>query len=187
MQLAGVDEAGRGALAGPVVAAAVVFTDKTDPSLFSDSKILTEKKREALYDIIMETCEVGVSSLGAQVVDELNIFRATMKAMSLAVDALRDVPTKVLVDGNKTPDTGDIPVEAIVKGDQKIPEISAASIVAKVTRDRFMMDSHARYDCYGFDVHKGYGTKAHYDAVFEHGPCDLHRRSFNLNRQETLF
>jgi ribonuclease HII len=187
MQIAGVDEAGRGALAGPVVAAAVVFTDKTDTTLFSDSKVLSEKKRDELFDVIMETCIVGVSSLDAGIVDKYNIFRATMMAMSNSVEDLGSKPDKVLVDGNKTPDVGGIPVEAIVKGDQKIPEISAASIIAKVTRDRAMMAYHVTYSQYGFDIHKGYGTKAHYDAVFEHGPCDLHRRSFNLNRQETLF
>lgn len=187
MQLAGVDEAGRGALAGPVVAAAVVFTDKTDVTLFSDSKMLSEKKRELLYDVIMQTCDVGISSLSAKTVDKYNIFQSTMKAMSFSVKNLPCVPDKVLVDGNKVPQLGDIEVEAIVKGDQKIPEISAASIIAKVTRDRIMVACQEAYSDYGFDIHKGYGTKQHYDAVFEHGPCVLHRRSFNLSRQETLF
>lgn len=187
MQLAGVDEAGRGALAGPVVAAAVVFTDKTDVTLFSDSKMLSEKKRERLYDIILETCEVGISSLSARRVDRMNIFQSTMFAMALSVKNLACVPDKVLVDGNKVPNLNGIDVEAIVKGDQKIPEISAASIIAKVTRDRIMVACHAAFSAYGFDIHKGYGTRYHYDAVLEHGPCALHRRSFNLNRQETLF
>ena len=187
MMLAGVDEAGRGALAGPVVASAVIFTQATDPTLFSDSKTLSESRRDALYDIIMATCIVGIGSLSARSVDRYNILNATLRAMAFSVNNLAERPDSILVDGNKAPDCRGIPVEAIVKGDQKIPEISAASIVAKVVRDRIMKKCHDAFPVYGFDIHKGYGTKIHYDAVFAHGPSVLHRKSFNLTRQESLF
>jgi ribonuclease HII len=176
--VAGVDEAGRGPLAGPVVAAAVVLDDLRPIRGLNDSKKLSAAQRERLFDVVMAQAlctSVGVAS--AAEIDELNILQATLLAMRRAVQGLRLRPQLVLVDGNRLP-VLDIRAEAIVKGDAKVAAISAASILAKVTRDRWCHELDQRYPQYGFATHKGYGTAAHLAALREHGPCPEHRRSF---------
>lgn len=176
--LAGVDEAGRGPLAGPVVAAAVILDDSKRIPGLNDSKMLTALARERLYDKIRDKalcCGVGVASV--QEIDELNIFHATMLAMKRAVEGLRLRPAKVLVDGNRLP-KWDLLAEAIVDGDAKVKAISAASILAKVTRDRMLVELHEQFPQYGFAAHKGYGTPEHLQALKAHGPCIHHRRHF---------
>ena len=176
--VAGVDEAGRGPLAGPVVAAAVML-DETQPIAgLADSKKLTAVRREQLFDQIRARalcCAVGVASVDE--IDRLNILQATLLAMRRAVEGLRLRPGLVLVDGNRLPVLG-IRAEAIVRGDATVPAISAASIVAKVTRDRALADLHRQFPAYGFDQHKGYGTAQHLEALRRWGPCPAHRRSF---------
>ena len=176
--VAGVDEAGRGPLAGPVVAAAVILDDLKPIAGLNDSKKLTEKRREKLYDEILAKalcCSIAEASL--QEIDTLNILQATLLAMRRAVDGLRLKPVKVLVDGNRLP-VLDVRAEAIVQGDALVPAISAASILAKVHRDRLCAHLHAQYPQYGFDRHKGYGTAEHLQALTEHGPSPWHRTSF---------
>ena len=176
--LAGVDEAGRGPLAGPVVAAAVILDDTKRIRGLADSKILTPLKREKLYDQIREKalcCEVGIASVDE--IDTLNIFHATMLAMKRAVEGLRLKPAKVLVDGNRLPKL-EVLCEAIVDGDAKVKSISAASIIAKVTRDRMLHQLHAEFPQYGFASHKGYSTPEHLEALRIHGPCIHHRKFF---------
>ncbi len=181
--IAGVDEAGRGPLAGPVVAAAVIL-DELHPILgLADSKVLTEKKRERLFDEIRAKalcCCIAEASV--EEIDRLNILQATMLAMRRAVEGLRLKPTKVLVDGNRLP-VLKIPAEAIVKGDSKVQAISAASILAKVTRDRQCLAMHELHPAYGFAGHKGYPTADHLAALRAHGACAWHRRSFGPVRQ----
>jgi ribonuclease HII len=175
---AGVDEAGRGPLAGPVVAAAVILDDKKRILGLADSKVLTPLQRDKLYDKIREKalcCSVGQASV--EEIDELNIFHATMLAMKRAVEGLRLKPVKVLVDGNRLPKL-DILSEAIVDGDAKVKSISAASIIAKVTRDRMLVELHEVFPQYGFAAHKGYSTPEHLEAVRMHGPCVHHRKHF---------
>ena len=175
---AGVDEAGRGPLAGPVVAAAVILDDLKPIQGLADSKKLTAARREKLFDEIRAQalcCSIAQASV--QEIDELNILQATLLAMRRAVEGLRLKPVKVLVDGNRLP-VLDVVAEAIVKGDAKVPAISAASILAKVTRDRWCDQLHAQYPAYGFANHKGYGTAEHLEALRAHGPCPEHRRSF---------
>lgn len=176
--LAGVDEAGRGPLAGPVVAAAVILDDSKRILGLADSKVLTPLQRDKLYDKIREKalcCSVGSASV--QEIDDLNIFHATMLAMRRAVEGLRLKPVKVLVDGNRLPRL-DILSEAIVGGDAKVKSISAASIIAKVTRDRQLAQLHEEFPQYGFAAHKGYSTPEHLEALRVHGPCIHHRRHF---------
>jgi ribonuclease HII len=176
--VAGVDEAGRGPLAGPVVAAAVILDDKKRILGLNDSKVLTPLQRDKLYDKIREKalcCAVGMASV--QEIDEINIFHATMLAMKRAVEGLRLKPVKVLVDGNRLPKL-DVLSEAIVDGDAKIKSISAASIIAKVTRDRMLVELHEQFPVYGFAAHKGYSTPEHLEALRVHGPCVHHRRHF---------
>jgi ribonuclease HII len=176
--LAGVDEAGRGPLAGPVVAAAVILDEMNPVEGLADSKMLTARRREKLYDEIRSKalcCSIAMAS--AQEIDAVNILQATMLAMQRAVKGLRLTPRKVMVDGNRLP-TLVMLSEAVVRGDQLIPAISAASILAKVWRDRWCNDFHQEYPQYGFDGHKGYGTAAHLAALREHGACPQHRRSF---------
>lgn len=176
--LAGVDEAGRGPLAGPVFAAAVILDDLSPISGLADSKKLTSKKREQLYDIIKARALCFcIASASVQEIDQLNILQATLLAMQRAVKGLRLKPTKVLVDGNRLPML-DIRAEAIIKGDATVASISAASILAKVERDRWCVEVDPQFPHYGFLTHKGYGTQVHLRALLEHGPCDLHRRSF---------
>ncbi len=176
--VAGVDEAGRGPLAGPVFAAAVILDDLSPISGLADSKKLTPKKREQLYDMIKaKALCFCIASASVQEIDQLNILQATLLAMQRAVKGLRLKPTKVLVDGNRLP-VLDIRAEAIVKGDATVASISAASILAKVERDRWCAEVDSQFPSYGFLAHKGYGTQVHLRALQEHGPCELHRRSF---------
>ena len=177
--ICGVDEAGRGPLAGPVCAAAVILPPDLELEGLNDSKKLSEKRREALYPLICEQAlAYGIAFASEQEIDELNILQATFLAMRRAVGQLGQKPDLALVDGNREPDFGDIPVRTIIKGDSLSANIAAASILAKVTRDRFMLEQDAVYPQYGFAVHKGYGTQKHYAALREFGPCPIHRRSF---------
>lgn len=181
--LAGVDEAGRGPLAGPVVAAAVILDDLQPIDGLNDSKVLTPRRREQLFDQIRARalcCSIAQASV--EEIDSLNILQATLLAMQRAVDGLRLRPHKVLVDGNRLPILK-VPAEAIVRGDSKVKAISAASILAKVFRDRLCMELHAMHPQYGFDGHKGYPTPAHLAALREHGACPQHRRSFGPVRE----
>lgn len=176
--VAGVDEAGRGPLAGPVVAAAVILDDLHPIAGLADSKKLTAARREALFDEIRAKalcCSIAEASV--EEIDRLNILQATLLAMRRAVLGLRLKPKMVLVDGNRLP-TLDMPAEAIVKGDALVPAISAASILAKVHRDRWCVQVDELYPQYGFAGHKGYGTAVHMAALREHGACIHHRRSF---------
>jgi ribonuclease HII len=176
--VAGVDEAGRGPLAGPVVAAAVILDDRSPIKGLTDSKQLSPRKREKLYDEIRAKalcCSVAQASV--EEIDRLNILQATMLAMQRAVHGLRLKPSKVLVDGNRLPSLG-VLAEAIVSGDALIPSISAASILAKVTRDRLLQELHLQHPEYGFDRHKGYGTADHLRALQTLGVLSAHRRSF---------
>ncbi len=176
--IAGVDEAGRGPLAGPVVAAAVILDDLNPIKGLADSKKLTALKRDKLYDEIRAKalcCSIAEASV--EEIDALNILQATMLAMRRAVEGLRLKPNKVLVDGNRLP-VFDVLAEAIVKGDSKVQAISAASILAKVTRDRWCEQIDQEYPVYGFAKHKGYGTEAHMQALKTHGATPWHRKSF---------
>ena len=176
--VAGVDEAGRGPLAGPVVAAAVILDELCPIAGLADSKVLSPRRRQQLYEQIMARslcCSVGQASV--QEIDALNILQATLLAMRRAVDGLRLKPVKVLVDGNRLPALPML-AQAIVGGDAKVAAISAASIVAKVTRDRWCEQVHERFPQYGFDRHKGYGTAEHLAALSRHGASPEHRRSF---------
>ena len=176
--IAGVDEAGRGPLAGPVVAAAVILDDLNPIKGLADSKKLTALKREKLYDEIRAKalcCSIAQASV--EEIDALNILQATMLAMRRAVEGLRLKPNKVLVDGNRLP-VLDVLAEAIVKGDSKVQAISAASILAKVTRDRWCEQIDRDFPDYGFAKHKGYGTEAHMQALKTHGATPWHRKSF---------
>jgi len=177
--ICGVDEAGRGPLAGPVCAAAVILPTDLDIPGLNDSKKLTEKKREELYDIITaQAIAYGIAMVSEEEIDEINILQATFLAMRRAVEALSVKPDFVLIDGNREPDLGDLPLKTIVKGDSRSANIAAASILAKVTRDRYMTELDAVYPQYGFAIHKGYGTKKHYAALEEFGPCPPHRKTF---------
>ena len=176
--VAGVDEAGRGPLAGPVVAAAVMLDDRAPIRGLADSKTLSPRARERLYEEILAKalcCRIAQASVDE--IDRLNILQATLLAMRRAVEGLRLRPQLVLVDGNRPP-TLVVPVRTIVKGDAKVACISAASILAKVHRDRLCAELHARHPQYGFDGHKGYPTPQHLEALRTHGPCRAHRRSF---------
>lgn len=176
--VAGVDEAGRGPLAGPVVAAAVILDDLQPIRGLADSKALTARKRELLFDEIRARALCcSIASASAEEIDRINILQATMLAMKRAVEGLRLLPHRVVVDGNRVP-TLAMPVAAIVKGDAKVQAISAASILAKVQRDRWCEDLHTRHPGYGFDKHKGYPTPEHLAALQRLGPCADHRRSF---------
>ncbi len=180
--LAGVDEAGRGPLAGPVVAALVVLDPKKPIDGLNDSKKLSEKARETLFLKIRERALfVAVSEVSSNIIDEINILQATLIAMENVVsEASANLNLwQVLIDGNqKIPGLPQVRQNAIVKGDSLVPEIMAASIIAKVHRDRLMTKFHDHFPIYGFRNHKGYGTKEHMDAIFKHGPCAIHRRSF---------
>ncbi len=176
--LCGVDEAGRGPLAGPVCAAAVILPRGTQIEGLNDSKKLSEKKREALYDLIIEKAvSYGIAFASVEEIEEYNILNATFLAMNRALARLKPVPELALIDGNRN--TGiELPSRCIVGGDGCCADIAAASILAKVTRDRYMDSMAKQYPAYGFDRHKGYGTKAHYAAIRENGPCPIHRLSF---------
>lgn len=177
--LAGVDEAGRGPLAGPVVAAAVILDDRRPIRGLADSKTLTARQRERLHDqILARALCCSVAHATVEEIDTHNILQATMIAMRRAVEGLRLKPAKVLVDGNRLP-TLDVLAEAIVKGDARVKAISAASILAKVHRDRLCEELHLEFPHYGFAGHKGYGTPEHLEALKRHGACVHHRRSFS--------
>lgn len=186
--LAGVDEAGRGALAGPVVAAAVILTSEVPLDLLKDSKLLTQSQREYAYQLIFQhTPYIGIGVVSHRMIDKLNILNATLLAMKRAILALPQKPEYVIIDGNKAPKMPEYTLETKVKGDRFVPAISAASIVAKVTRDVIMTQLALKFPHHGFIQHKGYGTEDHYEAIFAHGITNVHRLSFNLTRQETLF
>ncbi|WP_260602276.1 ribonuclease HII [Variovorax sp. MHTC-1] len=177
--LAGVDEAGRGPLAGPVVAAAVILDDLRPIRGLADSKTLTALQRERLNDqILAKALCCSVAQASVEEIDTHNILQATMLAMRRAVEGLRLKPAKVLVDGNRLP-TLDVLAEAVIGGDARVKAISAASILAKVHRDRLCQDLHAEFPHYGFAGHKGYGTPEHLEALLRHGACVHHRRSFS--------
>jgi ribonuclease HII len=176
--ICGVDEAGRGPLAGPVVAAAVILNPAQPIAGLADSKVLTALRREKLFaEIHAKAACVSVAEASVEEIDQLNILQATLLAMQRAVAKLRLRPTKVLVDGNRLPKL-DVFAEAIVRGDSKVAAISAASIVAKVTRDQWCLSTHVAFPEYGLDRHKGYGTALHMTALRAHGPAPWHRRSF---------
>jgi ribonuclease HII len=176
--LAGVDEAGRGPLVGNVVAAAVILDSNHPIEGLADSKKLTAKRREVLAEEIKQHAKAwAVVSVGPEEIDRINILQATMLAMSQSVQQLQINPDHVFIDGNRCPEIAH-PVTAIIKGDARVDEISAASILAKVERDAQMQVLHDEYPNYGFDQHKGYPTKAHMATLAEHGPCPEHRRSY---------
>ena len=176
--ICGVDEAGRGPLAGPVCAAAVILPKDLQIPGLTDSKKLTDKKRRELFPLIQEQAlAYGIGFATEQEIDEINILQATFLAMQRALDQLTVKPDLALIDGNREKDFG-IPVKTVVKGDSLSANIAAASILAKVTRDNLMVEMAANYPQYGFEIHKGYGTKAHYAALREHGACPIHRMSF---------
>lgn len=179
--LAGIDEAGRGPLAGDVYAAAVILPSELEIPGINDSKKLTERKREALYDIIVQNAVAYcVASVSAHVIDQINILQATYRAMRAAADGLSVRPDYILVDGNRDPGL-DTPHECVVKGDAKSQAVAAASILAKVSRDRYMKRIAQQYPQYQFEKHKGYGTALHCELLRQYGPCDIHRRSFLKN------
>ncbi|MFZ9609248.1 MAG: ribonuclease HII [Methylococcales bacterium] len=177
--IAGVDEAGRGPLAGPVVAAAVILDPQKHIDGLADSKVLNERKRDSLFDLIKADAlswSIGIAAV--EEIDEFNILQATLLAMQRAINGLAIQPDKALIDGNCLPKLL-IPAQAIVKGDSKVKAISAASIVAKVTRDRIMLDYHNQHPDYAFHLHKGYGTKQHLKEIEQFGFLPIHRKSFN--------
>lgn len=175
----GVDEAGRGPLAGPVYAAAVILPPDRPIEGLNDSKKLSEKKREALYDIIVERAVAYcIASASVAEIEEYNILGATYLAMTRAVQGLSVPPDLALIDGNRMPPHLGVTAQTVIKGDAQSESIAAASILAKVTRDRLLVEMDARYPQYGFAIHKGYGTKAHTAAIKEYGPCPEHRLSF---------
>lgn len=176
--ICGVDEAGRGPLAGPVCAAAVILPRSLDIPGLNDSKKLSEKKREELFDVLCrEAAAYGIAFAGVEEIEKFNILNATFLAMNRAIAKLGVMPELALIDGNRN--TGiEINSRCIVKGDSKCADIAAASILAKVTRDRYMYEMAEKYPQYHFDKHKGYGTKLHYEAIREFGPSPIHRMSF---------
>lgn len=177
--ICGVDEAGRGPLAGPVYAAAVILSPDRPIEWLNDSKKLSEKKREALYDVIIERAEAYcIASASVAEIEKYNILGATYLAMTRAVEGLSFQPQLALIDGNRIPPHLNVPAQTVVKGDAQSESIAAASILAKVTRDRLLIELDAQYPQYGFAVHKGYGTAAHTAALKEYGPCPEHRPSF---------
>ena len=176
--ICGVDEAGRGPLAGPVCAAAVILPKGLDIPGLNDSKKLSEKKREELFDIIIEKAiSYGIAFASVEEIEEHNILEASFIAMNRAISQLQPQPQLALIDGNRTKGIS-IESRSVVKGDSKCADIAAASVLAKVTRDRYMLDMAEKYPQYHFEKHKGYGTKLHYEALREHGPSEIHRKSF---------
>lgn len=176
--ICGVDEAGRGPLAGPVCAAAVILPANLDVPGLNDSKKLSDKRRRELYPVIMEQAiAYGIGFADHQEIDEINILQATFLAMERAIAALKVKPELALIDGNRAKDFG-LPVKTVVHGDSLSASIAAASVLAKVTRDDIMLKMAEEYPQYDFDIHKGYGTKAHYHALQNYGPCPIHRMTF---------
>lgn len=180
--ICGVDEAGRGPLAGPVCAAAVILPEGAVIEGLDDSKKLTEKKRERLYDIIKQTAVAYSVAYGTlEEIETVNILEATYLAMNRAIEGLTVKPDFALIDGNRIPRGIKIPCETIVKGDSKSMSVAAASVLAKVTRDRLMLEYDKKYPEYNFKKHKGYGTKEHTELIKQYGPCEIHRLSFLKN------
>lgn len=180
--ICGVDEAGRGPLAGPVCAAAVILPEGLEIEGLNDSKKLTEKKREAIYDVIIEKAVDYCVAFGSlEEIETFNILEATFLAMNRAIEGLTVKPDFALIDGNRTPRGIRIPCQTLVKGDSKSCSIAAASVLAKVTRDRLMLEYDNKYPEYDFKKHKGYGTKEHTELIKENGPCEIHRKSFLKN------
>lgn len=180
--ICGVDEAGRGPLAGPVCAAAVILPEGAVIEGLDDSKKLTEKKREGLYDIIKQTAVAYSVAYGTlEEIETVNILEATYLAMNRAIEGLTVKPDFALIDGNRVPRGIKIPCETIVKGDSKSMSVAAASVLAKVTRDRLMLEYDKKYPEYNFKKHKGYGTKEHTELIKQYGPCEIHRLSFLKN------
>ena len=176
--ICGVDEAGRGPLAGPVCAAAVILPMGLEIPGLTDSKKLTDKKRRELFPVIKEQAiAYGIGLASHEEIDEINILQATFLAMKRAIAQLDGKADFALIDGNRETDFG-IPCQTVIKGDSRSANIAAASVLAKVTRDMYMEELAEKYPQYGFEIHKGYGTKAHYAALTEHGMCEAHRRSF---------
>ncbi len=176
--ICGVDEAGRGPLAGPVCAAAVILPRGLVIDGLNDSKKLTEKKRDKLFDVICsEAVSYGIAFADVAEIEEMNILNAAMLAMNRAIDKLGVQPALALIDGNRN-SAIKMPSRCVVKGDARCADIAAASILAKVTRDRYMLEMAEKYPEYHFEKHKGYGTKLHYEALREYGPCEIHRPSF---------
>lgn len=176
--ICGVDEAGRGPLAGPVCAAAVILPTHLQIPGLNDSKKLTDKKRRELFPIIQEQAVAwGIGLASETEIDEINILQATFLAMRRALEQLNARPEIALIDGNRETDFG-LPVKTVVKGDSLSANIAAASVLAKVTRDNIMTEMANQYPEYGFEIHKGYGTKAHYEALRTYGPCPIHRKTF---------
>ena len=176
--ICGVDEAGRGPLAGPVCASAVILPAHLDIPGLTDSKKLTDKKRRELFPVIQEQAIAwGIGMASCEEIDEINILQATFLAMQRALEQLNVRPDLVLIDGNRAKDFG-LPVKTVIKGDSLSMNIAAASILVKVTRDDWMIRMAQNYPQYAFDIHKGYGTKAHYAALTEFGPCPIHRKTF---------
>ena len=176
--ICGVDEAGRGPLAGPVCAAAVILPDHLEIPGLNDSKKLTDKKRRELFPVIKERAiAYGIAFATEQEIDEINILQATFLAMQRAIDQLEGKANFALIDGNREKDFG-LPVMTVVKGDSRSANIAAASVLAKVTRDMYMEEIAKKYPQYGFEIHKGYGTKVHYAALTEHGASEIHRKTF---------
>ena len=176
--ICGVDEAGRGPLAGPVCAAAVILPPNAEIPGLNDSKKLSDKKRRELYPVIKEKAiAYGIAFADHSEIDEINILQATYLAMERAISQLSVKPDLALIDGNRAKDFG-IPVETVVHGDSLSASIAAASVLAKVTRDDYMLQMAEQYPGYTFEIHKGYGTKAHYAALTQYGPCPIHRMTF---------
>lgn len=181
-KICGIDEAGRGPLAGPVVVAGVIMPQDSMIEGVNDSKKVSEKKREKLYDLILEEAiSYSVAIIGQDVIDEINILNATKQGVTNVVEGLDIKPNLILVDALTHIDTKGIPYDSIIKGDAKCYNIAAASIIAKVTRDRIMRQWDEIYPQYGFSAHKGYGTAKHISAIKEYGLCPIHRRSFTKN------
>lgn len=180
--ICGIDEAGRGPLAGPVVVASVILPRDSMIEGINDSKKVSEKKREKLYDLILEeSISYGIGIINQSEIDEINILEATKKGLTTSIEEMQVKPDLILVDALNHIDTKGIPYEPIIKGDAKVYSIAAASIIAKVTRDRIMRQWDEIYPQYGFAKHKGYGTSAHITAIKEYGLCPLHRKSFTKN------
>ena len=176
--ICGVDEAGRGPLAGPVCAAAVILPKGLVIPGLNDSKKLSDKRRRELFPIIQhEAVSFGIAFASQEEIDEINILQATFLAMRRAMEQLNPQPEFALIDGNRETDFG-VPCKTVIKGDSLSANIAAASVLAKVTRDNWMMEAAEKYPGYDFEIHKGYGTKAHYAALEEKGPCAIHRRTF---------
>ena len=176
--ICGADEAGRGPLAGPVCAAAVILPKGLVIPGLNDSKKLSDKRRRELFPIIQqEAVSFGIAFASQEEIDEINILQSTFLAMRRAMEQLNPQPEFALIDGNRETDFG-VPCKTVIKGDSLSANIAAASVLAKVTRDNWMMEAAEKYPGYGFEIHKGYGTKAHYAALEKLGPCPIHRRSF---------